>query len=331
MNDIVSEYIHLSKLFGGCIDYVQATGGNISVKEGDSIVIKKSGFAMSETTLDKGYIICSLEKLQTVFNSDNDDVGSSILSGDLPGRPSMEVFFHMLPCKYVIHIHPTAFMKYLCSPNFGRLRSIFKDELFIPHLQPGRPVAEAIFKEYSSQQIIFLANHGVIFLGDSLESLLKTIQNSFFKIAASILNHSSNLLFLHSLLTISNELQEKVYIKSSFLLSDQCSKPTKIRRLTPDFHLFLGDDIMEVDNIDRLKEDLVSYKQLYTTFPKILHYDTRHYIIGPSVKSVDYIEQMYYSYVQSYFYANAIEIPDDDQKKLEADPKEKERLLLFKA
>lgn len=327
-SDIVSEYIHLSKLFGGCIDYVQATGGNISVKDGDRIIIKKSGFAMSETTIDKGYIICSLEKLQTVFNSGNDEVTSSILSGDLPGRPSMEVFFHMLPCKYIVHIHPTAFMKHLCSPTFGRLKTIFKDELFIPYLQPGRPLAEAIFREYSSQQIIFLANHGVIFLGDSLETLVKNIQNAFLKISAS---RSSNLLLLHSLLSISNELQESIYVKSSFLLSDECRIPTKIRRLTPDFHLFLGDDVLQIIDITLLKEQLITYKQLQTTFPRILFYDNMHYIIASSVKSVDYIEQMYYSYVESYFYANAVEIPEDHQKKLEEDPKEKERLLLFKA
>lgn len=328
MSDIVSEYIHLSKLFGGCIDYVQATGGNISVKDGDRLIIKKSGFAMSETTTDKGYILCSLEKLQTIFNSGNDDVTSSILSGDLPGRPSMEVFFHMLPCKYIVHIHPTAFMKHLCSPTFGRLKSIFKDELFIPYLQPGRPLANAIFKEYSSQQIIFLANHGVIFLGDSLETLVKNIHNSFLKISAS---RSSNLLFLHSLLSISNELQENIHVKSSFLLSDECRIPTKIRRFTPDFHLFLGDDVLEVRDINTLKEQILAYKQIYSTFPKLFFYDTIHYIAASSVKSVDYIEQMYYSYVQSYFYANANEIPSDDQKKLEEDPKEKERLLLFKA
>ena len=40
MTDILSEYLHLSKLFGACIDYVQATGGNISVKDGDRIIIK---------------------------------------------------------------------------------------------------------------------------------------------------------------------------------------------------------------------------------------------------------------------------------------------------
>ena len=204
----------------------------------------------------------------------------------------------------------------------------FKDELFIPYLQPGRFLAEAIFKDYSSQQIIFLANHGVIFLGDSLETLVKTIHNSFLKISAS---RSSNLLFLHSLLSISNELQEKVYVKSSFLLSDECRIPTKIKRLTPDFHLFLGDDVIQVIDITLLKEQLIHYRQFYNTFPKILFYDNIHYVIGSSVKSVDYIEQMYYSYVESYFYANALEIPDDDQKKLEADPKEKDRILLFKA
>ena len=101
--------------------------------------------------------------------------------------------------------------------------------------------------------------------------------------------------------------------------------------MTPDFHLFLGDDVIQVIDITLLKEQLIHYRQFYNTFPKILFYDNIHYVIGSSVKSVDYIEQMYYSYVESYFYANALEIPDDDQKKLEADPKEKDRILLFKA
>ena len=59
----VSDYIYLSKLFGACIDYVQATGGNISVKTDTELIIKKSGFAMAETTESKGYVICSLDTL----------------------------------------------------------------------------------------------------------------------------------------------------------------------------------------------------------------------------------------------------------------------------
>jgi rhamnose utilization protein RhaD (predicted bifunctional aldolase and dehydrogenase) len=53
----VLDYIYLSKLFGACIDYVQATGGNISVKTDTELIIKKSGFAMVETTESKGYFI----------------------------------------------------------------------------------------------------------------------------------------------------------------------------------------------------------------------------------------------------------------------------------
>ena len=58
MNNEEKDYILLNKLFGACLDMVQGTGGNISVKEehlfgSDLCYIKSSGVALSNTEYNK--------------------------------------------------------------------------------------------------------------------------------------------------------------------------------------------------------------------------------------------------------------------------------------
>ena len=68
----VKEYIELCKVFGGCYDLVQTNGGNISVKDNNHIIIKKSGFKMIETEMNKGYVICDINKIKfDSFNQHN--------------------------------------------------------------------------------------------------------------------------------------------------------------------------------------------------------------------------------------------------------------------
>jgi ribulose-5-phosphate 4-epimerase/fuculose-1-phosphate aldolase len=310
----ISEYIYLSKLFGACIDYVQATGGNISVKTDTELIIKKSGFAMVETTESKGYVICSLNRL---INKDI-PIDNSIISGDIPGKPSMEIFFHLLPPKYIIHIHPTAMMKDLCSRDFGILRTLFPTALFVPYFQPGQTLGDYIVHNYSSESIIFLANHGVIFLGESINKLIELIHTAFL-----LLNKkSSDIKCMHLLYS---QVGPGHFIKPSFLLNGNLRNSVLVR-YTPDFHLFLGPAICNLE-----EESIEEYKLTWNEkLPSILFYKNQYYIISTSSKSADFIEQMFYSYITAGF-ENCLEIGEAHQQKLEDDPKEKARISLFKA
>jgi ribulose-5-phosphate 4-epimerase/fuculose-1-phosphate aldolase len=310
----VSDYIYLSKLFGACIDYVQATGGNISVKTATELIIKKSGFAMAETTESKGYVICSLDTL----SNREIPIDNSIISGDLPGKPSMEIFFHLLSPKYIIHIHPTAMMKDLCSRDFGVFRTLFPTALFVPYFQPGQVLGDYIVKNYSSESIIFLANHGVIFLGESINELIETIDNAF-----SLLNKkSSDIKCMHLLYS---QIGAGHYIKPSFLLSGHLNKSVLLR-YTPDFHLFLGPAVCNLE-----EESVEDYKLKWNgKLPSILYSKNQYYLISSSSKSADFIEQMFYSYITAEF-DNCLEIGERQQCSLEDDPKEKARILSFKA
>lgn len=310
----VSNYIYLSKLFGACIDYVQATGGNISVKTDTELIIKKSGFAMAETTVSKGYVICSLD---TLHNTDI-PVENSIISGDLPGKPSMEIFFHLLPPKYIIHIHPTAMLKDLCSRDFGILKTLFPTALFVPYFQPGQALGDYIVQTYTSESIIFLANHGVIFLGESIHEVIESIYSAF-----SLLNKkSSDIKCMHLLYS---HLGRDFFIKPSFLLNGDL-RNSLLPRYTPDFHLFLGPAVCNFE-----EESLEEYKLKWNgKLPAILFYKNQYYVISTSSKSADFIEQMFYSYITAGF-EKCLEIGEGHQKNLEDDPKEKARMASFKA
>lgn len=310
----VSDYIYLSKLFGACIDYVQATGGNISVKTDTELIIKKSGFAMAETTESKGYVICSLDRLR----SKEIPIENSIISGDLPGKPSMEIFFHLLPPKYIIHVHPTAMLKDLCSRDFGILKTLFPSALFIPYFQPGQALGDYIVQNYSLESIIFLANHGVIFLGESIDELIDSVYSAF-----SLLNKkSSDIQCMHLLYS---QLGRDFFIKPSFLLNGHLRNST-LPRYTPDFHLFLGPAVCNLE-----EESLEDYKLKWNgKLPVILFYKNQYYLMSTSSKSSDFIEQMFYSYVTAGF-ENCLEIEETQQHNLENDPKEKARMVSFKA
>ena len=292
------------------------------MKTDTEIVIKKSGFPMTETTCEKGYVICSLEKLQNTQLPIED----SIISGDLPGKPSMEVIFHLLPAKYIIHIHPTSMLKDLCSANFGNLRELFPSSLFVPYLKPGKPLGNYIHSHYSSESIIFMANHGVIFLGDTIDQILATIDSAF-----KLINKPySDILFIHAVYSSLVD-RESHFIKPSILLQG-IPPPSRLSRFTPDFHLFLGTSICRFEDGSNISDEITNYKQKCDDqLPCILFHKNTYYFLASSSKPSDFIEQMFYSYVNSGFDTTSIELIEEHQTNLESDPQEIQRILLFKA
>ncbi len=295
----INEYIYLSKLFGGCLDMVQGKGGNISVKDGDKLIIKQSGFCMGETTLDKGYVVCSISAIQEKFAAKDEDLQSTVLQGT--GRPSMESFFHILPHKYVVHLHPTFLMNLLCQPTLKKLNELFPSAFCIPYIQPGFDLSETIHRIYDNQGgILFLQNHGVIFLEDTLEDIMDLIVETFETIQKEYpMARISDIRYLQDLY----DQDGSWYWKSSYMIPNLCYI-SQIKSFTPDIHLFLT-----------------------KTFHRYVHiYEGYCYIGGPSKESMEITEQMMTSYILCNFDPNCIEIPCERTQELEQNPQEKARL-----
>lgn len=157
--NITKDYMDLCTVLGGYTEIFQGNGGNISVKDGDSMIIKKSGFRIDESEnscwVNPSIYVNSLKTAEV----------------DVPTEPSIETWFHSFTKKYTVHFHPKHYNNVLCSKN----RPANIPGLWIEYMKPGYSLARKIFERYSGQSIILLQNHGVIVTSDDIREVYDSI------------------------------------------------------------------------------------------------------------------------------------------------------------
>ncbi len=171
---IFDDVIELAKSVS---QFTIAGEGNVSVRDGDAMLIKASGSTL-ETMTDEDLVRCDLD--------------GNAFEGEKK-KPSMEVSFHAWILKSfpeincVCHTHPTHTIKILCS---GRIldfanRRLFPDQVVrngtkscvVPYATPGAPLREAIkisVEEFMGRngffpKLILLNNHGIITASASIQ------------------------------------------------------------------------------------------------------------------------------------------------------------------
>jgi ribulose-5-phosphate 4-epimerase/fuculose-1-phosphate aldolase len=284
-NSTIKDYIELCHLFSSCLHRVQGPGGNISIKKGDEIIIKTSGVSLSDTSESYGYVVCDLPSLQEKYNSGNEDVLSCVVRGDSNKPPSLESFFHLLPFKIVVHIHPTTLLSYLCHKDAEKIiKERFPTAVFVPYTKPGVPLAKRIFELFRGETVFFLENHGIIVCSnesvDDICQLYSTIEDK--------------LTYPYS--KIQTERNYKKYLPEGFILKPCYSIspidiPSSFPALTPDQSLFLKEKPFFLPTLD--KESTI----LDTTSYSILVDSNFVYCIGKSATQCRWIEEILVSYL----------------------------------
>ncbi len=155
--------------------YTQGAGGNTSVKIGDEMYIKASGFFLKD--IEKGYVKLNYNQVSEHLNCTNYTNPDAEFKADVENQiinptgllPSMETGFHAVLNSYVIHTHPLAVNVLLCSDDVeSKLKNLFFDVpfLLLPYLNPGYPLSKSIsncIKQLPElPALIFLKNHGLI-------------------------------------------------------------------------------------------------------------------------------------------------------------------------
>lgn len=294
---MIEDYIHLCKLFGGCYDLIQANGGNISVKDTNTIVIKKSGFKMIETQINKGYVICDISKIQKQIDLNNENLESTILQGEPNATPSIETFFHLLPKKYVVHLHPTFLLHILCLINWKEylqyMNLSFK-YLCIDYCKPGIELSKSIFEKYNNENVIFLQNHGLILCDDSIDRI-KDLCNQ--------INNSIKYVYTNCIYTdvqfidILNKLIPNKYIQS--ILIQNISHDRYFYKLSPDLYLYLGEYPIIIESSDvYIDKEIEKYFNKYNKYPTIVIKDNLVYCISNTYEGLQNIKEMVYTYYQ---------------------------------
>lgn len=313
MNEI-DVLVEISRYAGERFDLIQAGGGNSSVKVDDKMLIKASGFLLSDVSKSSGYVKVSLDKLEKIFDNkeiltllkkEKDLVVANLIKEATLGtlRASIETLMHALLSKYVLHTHPIVVNMIVAKKDWEvLLKEIFKDQeiLLVEYKTPGIELAmaikEKIDKHKKAPKIIFLQNHGLIVHSDnkdeikSLTELVVTKIESYLDIDMSRFRLVSDLrdklkLFFHE--------EFIIYLSEDLFLNQilQSNKSLFFKKpFFPDMMVYCGISACEAEKIE-------SFKKLYNEFPKVLIYKDRLFFIANNLKKAKEMEEVMKAHV----------------------------------
>jgi rhamnose utilization protein RhaD (predicted bifunctional aldolase and dehydrogenase)/NAD(P)-dependent dehydrogenase (short-subunit alcohol dehydrogenase family) len=186
--DPLDRLVHLSRLIGGDPRLVQPGGGNTSIKEGDTLLVKGSGTDLGTIARD-GFTRLLLSRLaamrdtQSMSDADMMRFMASCMVGEGP-TPSVETPLHaLLPYKVIAHTHdiPTMSLTNIRDTQAERLvRQLFEGRVgFVPYVRPGFPLARTVARmadRIPSDAIgLALAHHGLVVWGSDAEECYRRL------------------------------------------------------------------------------------------------------------------------------------------------------------
>lgn len=187
--------VKLSRYYGSDPEFVLAGGGNTSVKTGEVLYVKASGFSLADITAE-GFVALDRQRLFQLQDSDLGDDPSSREERFKQGlaaarvqerttlRPSVESILHnLVPERYVIHAHPVLANALTCWERGKELtQELFGDDVvWVPYVEPGFRLGRAIaaaLADYRKRtgrarpEAMLLQNHGLVVSGDTPDEIL---------------------------------------------------------------------------------------------------------------------------------------------------------------
>ncbi len=191
----LNDLMFISHVLGRNEMYVQAGGGNTSVKcaDGTSMLIKASGTPLGEMSETQGWVKVDLAKVTSLFNQPHimklsaakreqkvlAVLGESIIE-PLNARPSVETPLHALLGTVIMHSHPVIANALTCHPDGKNILASLElnpknPALWVPYTDPGSSLAYSLFDALAlhthnygvSPTAIFLQNHGFFCVGET--------------------------------------------------------------------------------------------------------------------------------------------------------------------
>ena len=177
--------IAMSRWAGSRFDWVQAAGGNTSIKTASGAMwVKASGIHLSDiggpqglVSVDHVALLGAVQKNSTKPSWETRAQEKTMLEESILGersvRPSIETFMHACLGKVVLHIHPLMFNILTCQRTWDtQISAILPEAILIPYTTPGLPLAAAISAQIEGREtaplVMVLQNHGLVVSGPSV-------------------------------------------------------------------------------------------------------------------------------------------------------------------
>lgn len=190
----LEQLLDLSHYYGSNPEFVLSGGGNTSVKLGDRLLVKASGYALATigpegiVELDRGALQALLRStLSTDPTQREEQFKAAVLGARVEPqegrRPSVEaVLHHLIPSRFVVHTHPTLVNTFSCSRNGAAIleRELGDQVVWIDPVDPGFLLAKALERalgDYRAKtgregpRAIVMANHGLVVSGETPDEI----------------------------------------------------------------------------------------------------------------------------------------------------------------
>lgn len=315
----INDLVEISKYAGERFDLVQAGGGNSSVKfENGEMIIKASGFLLSDVNLDSGYSrvftqkIASIVKDENIVNQQDKRKREALTSAlvkeatiDTKNRPSIETLLHSFLYKYTLHTHPIVVNMITIQKNYKEiLESIFKDGkvAFVPYQTPGIELALALDTELSKfaeiPNIIFLQNHGLIVTTEHKHDIKRITENVLQKIEEHLEVDMSRYKLANEMSYLINTIEKNSnisYLSEDSYLNQQLQENRELFMHTPfcpDSLVYCGISCCEIDDLFDITS-LNNYKEKYFELPKVMIYQKNLFFIAQNIKKAKEMEEVF--------------------------------------
>ncbi len=308
----------LSKYAGERPDFVQAGGGNTSVKTTTgTMLIKASGCYLADVTAADNYVILDLEPLvQHVYafsgpinpadkylRETNASQCLKLALHQLEKRPSIETFVHAVLDTYTLHTHPVVVNSLTNLPDWNqRLAKLFPDAVYVPYYTPGIDLALGIHHAMRNVpdrgvQVIFLQNHGLVVTGSTEEVVYSEHDNVVRAIEGALnLDHSHlhNITHISAALTRWTGQRQVVHCCQSRIVEEIFRRDRSLfhhRPFCADTYVYCGVGPVQLDSLDN-SSNVLSYYRTWKEWPKVLLYQDHVYCIGHTLKKAREVEDV---------------------------------------
>jgi hypothetical protein len=277
---IIDEYVDMCQLLGGWTDWVQGPGGNCSIKSNGNLLVKRSGSLIGDTSMTRGWVCCDISGIQTALLNGKEDIAHTVLEGE--GKPSIEAFFHCLPARIVVHLHPAPLLPVLCSDVPMNLTD--HRVKTVEYFKPGIPLAMALEKAYDPEVRIYeMKQHGVLFLGETMDEIMTYMT----AVSALFSGPSTNIPLVCSISDRMKSIIGKRYLMKPWF-HVQVPRCTEYVPYTPDMAVFLPPPLMD--------SDLEFYIQTYGTLPTVAFLDGICYTFGQTLEQCVSVFEILYAH-----------------------------------
>ncbi|WP_321311693.1 class II aldolase/adducin family protein [Halarcobacter sp.] len=316
MNE-VEALVRISKFAGERFDLVQAGGGNSSVKlDDDRMLIKASGFSLSEVEQDSGYskvstsMIAKIVENNEVLDANDKRTRESITANlvkegtiDKENRPSIETLLHSLVYKYTLHTHPVVVNMVLNKPNYKEiLSSLFdSDIVLVEYKTPGIELALELYEEINKFEVlpklIFLQNHGLIVTSNELEDIENLTNEVVDKISKYLQMDMTKYKKTNKISKLLKQLDENeniTYLSNDLELNSLLKTDKSLffkKPFCPDSLVYCGISGIEIKSFDDI-ESINEYQKNYYELPKVIIHDNDIFLSAKNIKKAKDMEDV---------------------------------------